>query len=354
MTRPEIGHFPLSDVIAASKVAPTRVSWLWPGRLPAGKLTMLDGDPGTGKSTLALEICARISVGDDWPDGGAAPLGASLILTAEDDLADTVVPRLVAARADLDKVHMWTDRPSSAVARNVQFPNDLDELRHRIAYVGAKLVVVDVLMAYLSDSIDAHKDQSVRLVMGGLTRVAAETGAAMLLLRHPTKTMGSSALHRGGGSVGIIGAARAGLQVVLDPVSPDTRLLSVTKSSYSKKASTLKYNLVAHPSGVAAIEWQGTDNRSADDIVNPDVLTSRLVAATRWLRSYLDGQTGPFDAAPIIKEAASEGFTEATLLRARKSLRIESKRVNQQWVWTWTATHVDASATALPTFRQGF
>ncbi|AZI58898.1 AAA family ATPase [Nakamurella antarctica] len=339
MTRPEIARLPLNDVIAARDVQPTNVTWLWPGRLPAGKLTMLDGDPGTGKSTLALEICARLSVGGSWPDGGTAPLGASLILTAEDDLADTVVPRLIAARANLDNVHMWTDSPAGGGGgRSVQFPTDLDDLRHRITYVGARLVVVDVLMAYLSDAIDAHKDQSVRLVMRGLTRVAADTGAAMLLLRHPTKTIGSSALHRGGGSVGIIGAARAGLQVVLDPATPETRLLSVTKSSYSKKAVTLKYNLVAHPSGVASVEWLGTDNRSADDIVNPSIFDSREVTATKWLRSYLGGQAGPFDAAPIIKEAAAEGIGEATLRRARLTLKIESRKVQQQWVWSWIDT----------------
>ncbi len=206
--------------VLLSDVKPERVSWLWPGRLPLGKLTVLDGDPGKGKSTLSLDLSARLTRGDIMPDGsgGGFPAGV-VILSGEDGLADTIVPRLIAAGADLSRVVALASCPDSEGdgEHPPVLPDDLPTIRAAIARVGAKLAIIDPLMAYLSDGTNSHKDQDIRRVLFRVAALAEETGAAVLVVRHLNKATGGVALYRGGGSIGIIGAARSGLLVAADP-----------------------------------------------------------------------------------------------------------------------------------------
>ncbi len=124
-----------ANTVRLSDVDPERVRWLWPGRLPLGKLVVLDGDPGVGKSTLALDIAARLSTGRGWPDGGTCPPGGVLILSAEDGLADTIRPRLDAAGGDPTRVHALTEvryvGEDGQLRARPPTLSDVDELRRR-------------------------------------------------------------------------------------------------------------------------------------------------------------------------------------------------------------------------------
>ena len=207
------GAVPLTAVTA------DRVRWLWPGRIPLGKLTLLDGDPGLGKSALLLDLAARITRAHPLPDGSRpdfdGPAGV-VILSAEDGLADTIRPRLQAAGADLDRVIALRGVWNGAHLRWVRLPRDTKEIALAVRDVRARLVVIDPLMAYLDPKVNAYREQSIRAVLGLLATTAERLDLALVIVRHLTKGADGNPLYRGGGSIGVIGAARSGLVVGAD------------------------------------------------------------------------------------------------------------------------------------------
>jgi hypothetical protein len=190
-------------------------------------------------------------------------------MSAEDGLGDTIRPRLDAAGADVARVHSVNGhRPTTAELEPVSL-SDSGVLRDAITETGARLLIIDVLMAYLSG--DAHKDQDVRRVLGPLARVADETACTVLLLRHLNKAKGSDPLYRGGGSIGIVGAARAGLLVVPDPDDHDLRVLATVKNNLAPQANSWVFRVVAvNVNGVdtSRVDWIGEDVRGASELMS--------------------------------------------------------------------------------------
>jgi hypothetical protein len=153
--------------ILASNVTVQRVSWVWPTRIPLGKVTVLDGDPGFGKSTIAVDIAARVSTGCAMPDGAPGIDGSVLILNAEDGPADTIVPRLKAAGANLERIKILQTIPSDSGERQPDIPDDIASIEAAAVSVGAKLIIIDPLMAFLPpQTTNTYKDQDVRRADG--------------------------------------------------------------------------------------------------------------------------------------------------------------------------------------------
>jgi hypothetical protein len=352
MTGPDYTHMtppppPAATVQTLADVPAERVAWLWPGRLPLGKLVVLDGDPATGKSTLTLDLGARVSTGARWPDGvpATSPAGV-LLLSAEDGLADTLVPRLIAAGADLRRVHALTDVPSvdeDGEVRHVppSLPRDLAVIEKVVTEKTIKLVVVDVLMAYLSGKVDSHRDQDVRGVLHQLGAMAERTGATVVLVRHLNKAGGTNALYRGGGSIGIVGAARAAYLVARDPEDADRRILAVTKSNLSVEPPSLAYRLVDDPTnGCARVQWEDgpVDHTAASllrDATDDETRTERDEAVD-WLTGYLKANGGQAPRKDVMKAAAAERFSERTLKRAAARAGVVSERYGYPAVATWS------------------
>jgi len=178
-----------------SEAEPERAEWLWEGRIPKGKLTIVEGDPGTGKSAMIMDLTARVSAGRAMPDGsgGGVPAGV-VILSAEDGLADTVRPRLDAAQGDPARVLALTTKYDGGVgAEKLTLPEDTRLIARGIDRVEAELVTIDPLVAFFGRKTDSHRDQDVR-------RVLAEwTGVAVVVIRHLNKKVGGKPLYRGGG-----------------------------------------------------------------------------------------------------------------------------------------------------------
>jgi RecA-family ATPase len=206
-------------VVTMANVLPERVNWLWPGRIPYGKLTVLDGDPGQGKSTVTTDLAARVSTGSPLPTGERPRRGAVLLLSAEDGAADTLRPRLEAAGADLTRVHLLDHVATGDGPRPPELPTDLPAIREVIKRERIALVVVDPLMAFLAETVNTRIDHAVRRALHPLKELAEHTGAGVLVVRHLNKSGEGSALYRGGGSIGIIGAARSGMMVGTDPAA---------------------------------------------------------------------------------------------------------------------------------------
>jgi RecA-family ATPase len=223
------GRAPIGQL--ARDIEPEHVTWVWPGRLAAGKVSVFDGDPGLGKSTQTLDIAARISRGALLPGCATPSKGQGVvILSAEDGAADTIVPRLRAAAANLDRVFILQGvRSQDGNEDAVTLPGHLSVVEQAITDVDAALLIVDPLMAYLGADTNAHRDQDVRRALAPLAAMLERTSCAGLLIRHLNKGQAGSALYRGGGSIGIIGAARFGLLVARDPDDDEARILAPTK-----------------------------------------------------------------------------------------------------------------------------
>src|SRR5262249_44356010 len=179
------------------------------------------------------------------PGGGPGDCepGDVLILNAEDDLARTIKPRLLAMDADLSKIHALTELPDGDQGRPPVLPDDLDRIEQTVIDLKVVFVVIDPLMAFLAGKVDAHKDSDVRRVLPRVKMLAERTQAAVLVVRHLNKLGSvSEPLYRGGGSIGIIGAARSALLVAKHPQDPGRRVLARTKGNLSAQPQALSYS----------------------------------------------------------------------------------------------------------------
>jgi hypothetical protein len=326
-----------------STIAPVPLRWLWPGRVPLGKITVLDGNPDLGKSVLTLDLAARLTTGRPMPDGSptdlAGPAGV-VLLSAEDGPGDTIRPRLDAAGADVARVAR-ASVVADGVERLPELPGDVKWLHQAITRVRAALVVIDPLMAFLSPRINSFRDQDVRRALTPLAMMAEHTGAAVLIVRHLNKNSGIDPLYRGGGSVGIIGAARAGLLVAADPDDPANhrRVLVALKNNLARKPAALAYRLEGE-GDVPHIEWEGEIEHTGDSLLNG----GGAGAASRhqdprphdlWLTRAL--ADGPRPARAIIAAAAAAGINEHAVRRACRRLHVRTERsgFGQGAQYTW-------------------
>ncbi len=317
-----------AHVVRLSDVKVERVSWLWQDRIPFGKLTVLEGHPGTGKSTFTIELAACITTGTTLPGGPQHPPSDVLVLTAEDGVADTVRPRLEAARGDATRVHVVEGIVDEDGGLGFPgLPDDISAIAAAIEDAAARLVILDPLTAYLGGAVNSYKDHDVRRALAPLAKVAEQTGAAVVVVRHLTKQTGGQAITAGGGSIGIIGAARSGLLVARDPDDPDRRVLAVSKSNLAKLADSLSFRL-EDTDGYARVRWEGTSAHSADRLVavpsDPEE-KSALDEARELLADWL--RDGPMLQKEVQRLAREAGVSEKTLRRAKQAGGVESVRV---------------------------
>jgi putative DNA primase/helicase len=169
------------DCVRASEVATERIEWIWPGRIARGKHTLIAGDPGTGKSQAMISIVAAVTTGGEWPCGeGRAPLGSVIILQAEDGVADTVIPRLIAAGADRERVFIVKATRVEGISQTFDLNADLDLLRRKIVEIGdVSLVCIDPLSSYMGTKVDSHKNSEVRSTLEPIGRLGEECDVAI-------------------------------------------------------------------------------------------------------------------------------------------------------------------------------
>lgn len=322
-------------VVNLSDVRAERVEWLWQGRIALGKVAIIEGDPGLGKSTVTLDLAARVSRGLPMPDDTAGSLGPSgvVILSAEDGLADTIRPRLDAAGADVSRIVALTGilAPDQVdeYGHPPSLPVDIGAIEATAMDVTASLIIIDPLMAYLGGQVDSHRDQDVRRALAPLAAMADRIGAAVVVVRHLNKSAGASAVYRGGGSIGIIGAARTALLVGADPEDENRRILAVSKCNLAATAPALAYTLVNDLKfGCARVEWHGaTEHRASELLAAPATDEERDARgdAIQFLENVLGN--GPLGAAEVRALARKQGIADRTLDRAKKDAGVVSERM---------------------------
>jgi putative DNA primase/helicase len=312
-----------------SDVETQKIEWLWSARIPKGKVTLLVGDPGAGKSFISLAIAANVTTGAPLPGGERHDPQSVLIWNGEDGTADTIRPRSEAAGANLERVYVIE---GETTADGTHLPFGLASIDLLIEYVAAAadvgLVIVDPLAALLA-GVDAHRDAEIRSSLQPLADFAERFGVAILVIAHLNKRDAERALYRVGGSIGFVGLARSVLLAAVDP--EDGR----------RAIAPLKCNLAAMP---APIEyrideegrfWWGaaSGELTADHLlrsVRPERYGGARTTAERFLRDVL--ANGPVPAKDLILFAEDRGINSRTIERARRDLGVRSVKQGKEWV----------------------
>jgi hypothetical protein len=326
MTLPIPGDDFSPDLVPASWLTQQPLSWLWPGRLAFGKLAVLDGDPGLGKSLIALDLCARLSTGRPLPDGSAGPGPVrAAVFNAEDDPDDTLCPRLGALGADLDRILVW--RRHEAEVRPLSLPKQVGPLEEAVARWGARLVVVDPVTAFVAPGAISN-DAAMRAALAPLAVLAARHDALVLLLRHLNKRSGLRAGYRGAGSIGLSGMCRSCWLAAHEPQTSGRCVLAEVKNSLGPLQPSLAYEVKADADSRPVVCWGGVVGWSADDLVGPGTVKRREEPRDRARALLVDLLArGPRLLSDIWAEVQKAGLSESTLRRAAEDLSVRSQRV---------------------------
>jgi putative DNA primase/helicase len=326
-------------------VEPVAIKWLWPGRIPLGRITLLVGRPGEGKSFLTTYMAARISTGSPWPDRTECPHGSVILISAEDDPGDTIRPRLDAHYADVQRVHLLS------MVRRIEADGQRHDVMFTLADLVAletalklhpdcKLVVVDPIGSFLGGHTDAHRDNEVRGVLAPVATLAQRHGPAVLVVAHRRKSSGSIADDLALGSRAFTGIARAVWHLARDSEDKARRLLLPGKNNLAREGSGLAFAICGEP---PAISWEREPvAMSADDALSvengdekkkPGPKPETRNKAAEWLRDVL--KTEPMAAGKIKDEAGEAGYAWRTVQRAKDDLGIKPYRDQFGGAWMW-------------------
>ena len=327
---------PRADVVSLAGVEPMRTEWIWRQWIPAGTMSLLDGDPGLGKSTITIDLAARISNG--WalpPVLSSAPVyrpANVVMMSAEDDLQRTIRQRVGAADADLHRLHVITSMDNND--RLPELPKDIPAIQRVVEKLDASLLVIDPLAAFIGQGVDTHRDSDVRRCLHRLARMAEESGVAVLLVRHLTKEAGKIAKYRGGGSIGIIGAARSAMIVAEHP-KDDCCVLASTKSNLGPTPGSLQYR-IRSARDTSNIEWLGSTPLSANDLVlaKPAKQSPKVDQCVELLLDMLADK--PIGAKEATARCTKAGFSDSTIKRARKKAKVAISKVDFDGGWQWS------------------
>lgn len=320
------------------------VFWLWHGFLATRKLTILEGDPGEGKTFVALNIASIITNGWDFPDDNGLikceqvkEPGNVIYMTAEDGLSDTIKPRLELMNANQKKMFVLEgcfNEKAPEVIKAVSL-KELDILRETFEELRPTLLVVDPLQAYLGTGVDMHRANEVRPVLAGIMRLAEEFNMAVIFIRHLNKSNAGKALYRGMGSIDFTAAARSVLMVGRDPVNKQNRVVIQTKSSLSQEVPAVGFRI-----DEKGFVWTGKSDLTVDQILSQFNEGKGGRSAIDEANEFIIGilQNGPVAANDVYQEARSAGISKSSLMRAKDKLKIncfreKDKGRNACWMW---------------------
>jgi hypothetical protein len=309
-----------------SEVEPEEINWLWPPLIPFGMVSIMEGDPGVGKSYLAMHIAAQLSIGGSLPGVETLKRGRVLYCSAEDDPAFTIRPRIDAMGGDPERIRFQ--------ARYLAFDDEgLNLLRLEVRSNPPNLVIIDPLYAYVPSTSDMYKPNEIRALLSDIGEIAAYAGAAVLVIRHLTKAKRDKAIYQGVGSIDVIGAARSAVLVAEHPEDEKLKVVAHVKYNLSPRGDSWLYELVTNRSGaLPVLAWRGKSNLTADDLLNQSHDgASAVETAINFLREEL--KKGPKSASEMLSLAESKGIFKRTLDRARKQLRVRAFKTAKDWRW---------------------
>lgn len=324
--RTEPAFTPILQCVA--DIEPERIRWLWPSYVPLGAVTILQGDPGLGKSSILADLAARVTRGALAPlTDTPMPTGGVLMLTGEDSHAAVLRPRLEAAGAAPERVFVMTEVFSTreGLARTVALAEHLTAIEAACAEHDVRLLVVDPVMSFIGADVDAYSDYGVRQCLDALAPLARRRDLAVMLVRHFTKTRNGTAMHHGSGSIAFSGLARSVLEV---DETKDGRVLASVKRNYGPPPGIVRYTFAEvqdrFGDAVGRIEWHSGTRRTP----GPPTLRERAIV-------FVNAQLadGPALATDALRAAAARGIGRRTLEAAKNELGVRSVRGALAWWW---------------------
>lgn len=328
-------------LVRMADVEARTIPWLWENRIAAGRMTLLVGRPGLGKSFMTCDMAARVSNGWDWPDGAPCRQGSVLLVSAEDDPADTIRPRLDAAEADCSRVHvlrgvMARDDRGNQVERVFTLA-DLDALEGALESIGdCRLCIIDPIGSYLGGRANSDRDNEVRGILAPVAALAERFETAMLVVAHNRKAEAAYADDTAMGSRAFTGLARNVLHLMPDREDKRRRLLLSGKSNLGPPAPGLAFEIDGQP---ASLRWElGTLDMNADEGMrasggSEEQAPARSMAE-EWLSELL--QQGPMRSDEVKAQAVAAGMAWRTVRRAQESLGITPRKAGFDGGWVWT------------------
>ncbi len=310
-----------SKLIRMSDIETEQVRWLWYPLIPYGKVTIIQGDPGEGKTSFVLAMIARLTTGKPLPEETVVTEPISVIYqSAEDGLADTIKPRLEASGADCSRVMVIDESDKELTLCD-------ERLEQAVQETGARLIVLDPLQAYLGDNVDMHRANEVRPIFKRLCAMADRTGCAIILIGHMNKAQGLKSSYRGLGSIDFRAAARSVLLVGRLKSDPTVRVVAHDKSSLAPEGKSIAFSLDAEN----GFQWIGSCDISVDDVLSGvGSVQTKTGLMEEELRRML---TKPVPAEEVFKRASELGISERTVNIAKKNVGIDTMRVGNRWHW---------------------
>ena len=309
-------------MIRMSEVQSQEIEWLWYPFIPYGKLTIIQGDPGDGKTTMVLNLAAKLSKGEALDKNMKVTEPVNVIYqTAEDGLADTVKPRLELAGADCERIIVIDESDKSL--------SMVDErLEEAIVRTGARLLILDPIQAYLGGGMDMNRANEARDMTKKLGALAEKTKCAIILIGHMNKASGNKAAYRGMGSIDFFAVARSVLLVG-----------RVEGESNTRAVVQIKNNLAAfgHPKAFALSEegfqWIGDYEITVDEVLGGIApKANKMEQAKQMLRELAETQNAVLSN-EIFDRADELGISKRTLENAKKELGIRARKINNAWYW---------------------
>lgn len=301
-----------------SQVRETDVEWLWYPYIPYGKLTLLQGDPGEGKSTFILNIVALLTRGEDMPDGFHTEQAQTVIYQcSEDNASDTVKPRLIAAGADCGRVAYIVDDDATLSL-------DDERIEKTIEKTGARLLILDPLQSFMPQDSDMHSAGRMRSILGRLAAVAEKHGCAVVLVGHMNKSKSGKHLYRGLGSIDITAIARSVLMISRDEENPQIRYMHPIKSSLAPEGDAIGFSF----SRSRGFQWIGVCDyeETADDEYGSKEESAKSILTVLLKEDMPSSQ--------IFAYMQNIGISKRTVNRAKKEMDIISYRKQGRWYWS--------------------
>lgn len=322
---------------SAKDILPEKIEWFWDNKIPSGALTIIAGDPGSGKSYLSNYMAALVSRGGEWPDDtGRAPKGDILLIGDEDDPAKVIVPRLISHKADLSKIKLISGVQSEGY---FDLSLDINKLRATIKGLSnCKLIILDPITAYLGKT-NANSNAEVRAALGPLSLLAIEQNLTIIGINHFNKKQGESFIYRGLGSTAFVAQARSAWGVMTDADDRDEKIFCLIKSNYCNEPTGLKFRIVDVdcPYGAGAVQFSADPWMGHIDDTGDKKAPGRIEDACEWLTERLG--TAEVASAEIFDDAMSFGFGKDLIYRAKRKLDLSTRKTGfdsktAEWFWS--------------------
>lgn len=309
-------------LIKLSEIQSQEIHWLWYPFIPYGKLTIIQGDPGDGKTTLVLNIAAQLSKGNGLDKDMKVPEPMNIIYqTAEDGLADTVKPRLELAGTDCERI-VVIDESEKTLSM-------IDErLEQALIKTDAKLLILDPIQAYLGGGIDMNRANEARDMTKKLGLLAEKYQCAIVLIGHMNKAAGNKAAYRGMGSIDFFAVARSVLLVGRIEGQADVRAVVQIKNNLAAFGHPKAFSLSEN-----GFHWLGDYDITADEVLGGTAPKANKLEQAKQLLRKLAETNKTMQSSEIFELAEAEGISKRTLENAKKELNIKAKKINNSWYW---------------------